>query len=379
MPEKRGRTLLMVPAWPGQETVPELERQAAAGERARSDYVELARALDADVMDMQYMTDRATRAARLVAKRAGLVLGQVAEGFLRRARYTHIVARADRLGLPLALLHKLSGGRRDLVLISVWLSRPKKAVFLSHLKVHSHLSAIISYGSVQNAIAADRLGVPRDKLHHTLHPVDERFWRPSDLPAQRRVVAAGSEARDYRTMIRALDGLDVDADVAVGSSVLRSSGDADAMFGPIVRDAAGVVSSGRTRIHQQLGHRELRDLYARARVVVVPLHDIEADAGVTSITEAMAMGKPVVATRTRGQVDVVRHGETGLYVAPGDPAELRAAVQRLLDDPAEAERMGRAGRAAVEARHTLDGWVAAVAAVVTGSGSHRSPARGLVT
>src|SRR4051794_20329648 len=108
------RVLVMVPAWRGQPTRAELERQAAAGERPRSDYVELARALDADVMDMQYMTERAGPGARLVG-RAGLVTAQVVEAFLRQRRYDRIVARADRLGLPLALLFKLSGGRRDTV------------------------------------------------------------------------------------------------------------------------------------------------------------------------------------------------------------------------------------------------------------------------
>jgi glycosyltransferase involved in cell wall biosynthesis len=96
------------------------------------------------------------------------------------------------------------------------------------------------------------------------------------------------------------------------------------------------------------------------------LHDVEFDAGVTAITEAMAMGKAVVVTRTRGQVDVIRDGESGLYVPPGDPVALRTAIRYLLDNPAEAERMGRAGRATVEAHHTLDRWVSAVAEVVTG-------------
>lgn len=376
MPGERGRTLLMVPAWPGQETVAELERQAAAGERARSDYVELARALDADVMDLQYMTERAGAVGRLVHRRVGLVPAQLIDAFLARSRYERIVARADRFGLPLALLYKLARTRRDLVLISVWLSRPKKAVFLSHLKVHSHLSAIISYGSVQNEIAAERLGVPRHLLHHAVQPVDERFWRPTPSPGGNCVVAAGSEARDYRTLARALEGLDVTTHVAVGSSVLRSSGDANAMFGPMLRDTADNAAGARVHLHQQVGHRALRDLYAQARVVVVPLEDVEADCGVTTITEAMAMGKAVVVTRTRGQVDVVREGETGLYVPPGDPAALRRAVQHLLDRPAEAERMGRAGRALVETRHTLDGWVAAVAAVVAGRPAQRAPLSG---
>jgi glycosyltransferase involved in cell wall biosynthesis len=61
--------------------------------------------------------------------------------------------------------------------------------------------------------------------------------------------------------------------------------------------------------------------------------------------EAMASGRPVVASDTGGLSDVVVDGETGLLVPPGDEAELAAAIERLLADPAERDRMGRAARA----------------------------------
>src|SRR3954451_3122692 len=140
-----GRSLVIVPAWPGQLTCSELIRQAEADLRPRTDYVELARALDADVMDIEYMRRRATRTARLIEQCLGVVPAQVAEAFLRRRRFRHIVVRADRLGLPLALLLKLARSRRDLVLISAWLSPSKKAFFLDPLRVHSHLKAIVNY------------------------------------------------------------------------------------------------------------------------------------------------------------------------------------------------------------------------------------------
>lgn len=83
------------------------------------------------------------------------------------------------------------------------------------------------------------------------------------------------------------------------------------------------------------------------------------------------MGKPLVVTRTRGQVDLLRDGVHGLYVEPGDPAALRTAVERLLADPDEAERMGRAGRRLVEERYTLDGYVQRLSELV---GRDRRPA-----
>ena len=54
----------------------------------------------------------------------------------------------------------------------------------------------------------------------------------------------------------------------------------------------------------------LRELYARSRFVVVPVVASDMDNGVTVILEAMAMGRPVICSRTRGQVDVVEAATT---------------------------------------------------------------------
>ncbi|HEY7281220.1 MAG TPA: glycosyltransferase family 4 protein [Actinomycetota bacterium] len=64
-----------------------------------------------------------------------------------------------------------------------------------------------------------------------------------------------------------------------------------------------------------------------------------------SAIEAQAMERAAVVTDIRGCREVVDPGETGLLVPARDPAALAAAVERLLGDPRERERMGRAGRA----------------------------------
>lgn len=320
--------------------------------------------LDADVFDNGYMETRATPLARALARRVGIVPGQVVETFLRRNRYRHVVAWADRLGLPLALLLKLVRARRDLVLISVWLSRPKKAVFLKPLGVHSHMQAIINYGSMQMEIAADRLGVPRQKLYLALQPVDEQFWRPTDDPPENLIVSVGWEARDYPTLVEAVKGLDLDVELAVGSSVFATSGGGTDPFDEVVPQIFAEGLPPRVRVHTDLDQTELRRLYSRCRFVVVPLHDVDYDAGVTVLTEAMSMGKAVVVTRTRGQRDLIRDGEEGIYVPPDDAAALRQAITFLLENPEEAERMGRAGRRRAEDRHSLDAYVARLAAIV---------------
>jgi len=67
----------------------------------------------------------------------------------------------------------------------------------------------------------------------------------------------------------------------------------------------------------------------------------------TVVMEAMATGRPVIASDIGGMADMVADGESGLLVPPGDVAALRAAIERLLADPSLRERMGQAGRVRV--------------------------------
>ena len=72
-----------------------------------------------------------------------------------------------------------------------------------------------------------------------------------------------------------------------------------------------------------------------------------------SLLEAMALGRPVVASRVAGLPDVLDQGRCGLLVPPDDPEALRGAIRRLLDDPALAARLGRAARQRVETTYAL--------------------------
>jgi glycosyltransferase involved in cell wall biosynthesis len=62
----------------------------------------------------------------------------------------------------------------------------------------------------------------------------------------------------------------------------------------------------------------------------------------TVVIEAMAMGKPVIASRIGGLQNLVVDDETGILVTPGDAGSLRAAMERLIGDKQTRERMGRA-------------------------------------
>ena len=78
-----------------------------------------------------------------------------------------------------------------------------------------------------------------------------------------------------------------------------------------------------------------------------------------TILEAMASGVPVIATAVGANAELVDHGETGEIVAPADVQVLAASIQRLALQPEGAAAMGRAGRAAAQARFSLPAMVGA--------------------
>lgn len=78
-----------------------------------------------------------------------------------------------------------------------------------------------------------------------------------------------------------------------------------------------------------------------------------------TILEAMASGLPVIATDVGGNAELVASGETGETVPAGDVEALAANLVRMVNDPARAATMGRAGRALAEQRFSLPAMVAA--------------------
>lgn len=78
-----------------------------------------------------------------------------------------------------------------------------------------------------------------------------------------------------------------------------------------------------------------------------------------TILEAMASGLPVIATDVGGNADLVVAGTTGEIVPPADPERMAQQIVRLANDPELAQRMGLAGRSAVEQKFSMSAMVAA--------------------
>lgn len=353
-PESTTRVLLTVSG-----VIPDdIEYQVAAGLRPRPDYLELGQALQADVLDVGEARRRAGRLGRLVERVGGPHALLAWECYRSSSRHDVVFTDGEQVGLPLALLWSLRLGRRRCthVMIGHYMSTWTKHRLYRWFRLGPHIDRILVYSSWQRRFVVETLGHPDDQVVLTSFMVDSEFFSLEGAPVggERMVCAAGLEWRDYPTLLEAVRGLDVRVVIAPASPWSRWS------------DSSRAVPVPDNVEIRQLGFADLRQLYADADLVVLPLFDAVFQAGITTILEAMAMERPVICSQSPGQTDVIVHQENGLYVPPGDVEALRSAIVEVLNDPARAREMGRSGRELVEehcdvavyarrmARHVLD-------------------------
>lgn len=151
------------------------------------------------------------------------------------------------------------------------------------------------------------------------------------------------KAHHYRRLDLLLKAVDL---LNNGHLVVVGDGDQAARYRSFAHDL-GLES----RVHflGEVDHQDLVTVYAAADVVVLP-SQLQESFGLVLI-EAMACGKPVVASRLPGARTVVRDGEDGFLVQPGDVLDLAEKIQTLLEDPQRCQEMGKRGRAKVEEKY----------------------------
>jgi len=186
------------------------------------------------------------------------------------------------------------------------------------------LARLAICASQELADAARRLGAREVRVIPNGIDVPAEVSEPDDPP---HILYAGrlSPEKGVRELMAATQGLPL---VVAGDGPLRAE----------VPGALGMVP-----------HDALLRLYERAAVVACPSH--REGFGIVCL-EAMAAGRPVVASAVGGLRDLVVDGETGLLVPPGDVTALRAALERLLGDPGLRRRLGGAARGRVLAEFT---------------------------
>jgi glycosyltransferase involved in cell wall biosynthesis len=96
---------------------------------------------------------------------------------------------------------------------------------------------------------------------------------------------------------------------------------------------------------------EMNDWYSRSRMFILPSTDPALETFGIVLLEAMAAGRPVIATDIAGPAEDIQRKEAGIIVKRNSPSDLATAIRTLLEDDDLADQMGVRGRQLIEERY----------------------------
>ncbi len=180
------------------------------------------------------------------------------------------------------------------------------------------------------------------------NPVDDRYFATAGEPEPGTIFCA-ARVIPRKGILELLAAFRLVAE-RLAQARLEIAGQLDADPAYAARCRTYVAEHGlndRVRFLGALPADQMATAYTRAAVVALASHQETAP---VTLAEAMAVGRPVVATDVGGVADMVADGRTGWVVPRGDVRALADALLRLLSDPAQARAMGAAGRTEAERR-----------------------------
>jgi glycosyltransferase involved in cell wall biosynthesis len=227
---------------------------------------------------------------------------------------------------------------------------PRPGQARSQRRLYDRVDAIVVHSDYGRRQLVGELGIAPAKVHVIHHGA---FGHLARLPAGEPELDAGDRPvvlffgllRPYKgldTLLEAWRAIGRDAELWIvgrprmALEPLRAAAPQSVRFVPRFVDDA-----------------DLPAWFRRADVIVLPYQRTERFDQSGVLATALAFGKPIVLSDIGGFGEVAATG-AGLLVPPEDPEALRTALQRLIDDPAERERLAAAARAAADGPYSWD-------------------------
>jgi len=273
---------------------------------------------------------------------------------LRTANRADVVfSTVDTVGIPLMLLRRAGLLRPPLVYAAIGL--PERLVRLRNERMRrlyasalGSSSAVLAYSEHEaDDLRAWLAGYGQDtRVVFVPFGVDVRDLRPPDEQATVDVVSVGADPhRDFDLLLHVAARMpDVGFRIVTTTDRLR---------------ALGPKKSDNVTLEADLRFAAMRTRLEQARVVALPVRENSYSGATTVLLQAMALGKPVVVSRTKaiatgyGLVD----GENCRLVAPGDAGTFERALVEMLRDESRARALGVSARRTVERELTWERYI----------------------
>lgn len=209
-------------------------------------------------------------------------------------------------------------------------------------------TGVIAAGVSPSKVVSIAAGVDLERFHPDVCP----------MPVRRELQAAGFGSGKVVGLIANIRGSKGHRDfLAAAQFVLATRPDTRFL---IVGEGVGFDDVRRQVVAMDLARevlltgfrRDVEDLMAALDVLVLP--SLRSEGIPQVLVQALAMAKPVVATRVGSIPEVVVDGETGALVPPGDPVSLASAIVALLADPERCRRLGHEGRVRIREAYSME-------------------------
>lgn len=214
----------------------------------------------------------------------------------------------------------------------------------------ARLARIVTSPSLALAeLVARRWRLTSERIRVVPNPIDDATFTPGAVQDEcaGRILIVGriERAKGHDVLVEALPRI---REAVPEAHVLLVGSDGGATE-QLERRAAQLGVREAVRFAGARDRGELPAIYRSAAICAVPSR---FEAFPYAALEAMACGRPVIASKVGGLVEVIDDGNDGVLVAPESPAALAAAITRLLLDAPERRRLGRAARERVAIAYT---------------------------
>lgn len=253
------------------------------------------------------------------------------------------------VGVPFAFYKKFRRLKFSLAMSSMAPSSHRFRSIFKFFGLSRKTDLYVVNDQYKSSILQSNFAVPESKIFIVPEQTDARFFTPAPglIKKPRAMIAsAGMEQRDYATLAKAIDGLDLDVRICAFSP--------NASKGQKVAMPEKVPENMEIRYYE---FTELRDLYRSADVVAVSLLKNDYSAGLTVLMEAMACARPVVITQNTGLPDHLTGEGVVVGVKPSDHVALRDAITKLLADKDQAETLAEESHQYFQKHHTSEVYV----------------------
>ena len=200
--------------------------------------------------------------------------------------------------------------------------------------------ALIRRGTPRRKLAVIPNGLVTDRIDAPVSEHDVENWRRRiGWEPSRRTIGIVARPKDQAVVLRALERLRIPVRLVLAGV------DPSSELGNLARRAPESHAVVCLPFNP-----DVRPLYELLELALLPSR---SEGLSQALLEAMALGKPVIASAATGNLEVVTDGRDGRLVAPQDPVAWAAAIEHLLANPPVAERMGNAARVTARERFSL--------------------------